>query len=539
MPYISRLKSVGFTALFHNMGKVIVSLTSYGVRLKSVQYTIGSILKGSVLPDKIVLWVAEGDKAICPTDRIKKLSSIVDVRFCKDLKSYKKIVPAVKEFPDDCIVTADDDLIYWKDWLKELVEAHKQYPTSIIAQRCRRISYENYSEWRLVKLFSISIRNFLTSGGGTLFPPKSLDKDVTNEELFMKYAPTADDIWINAMAKKIGTQIVCLGHPDLKESAGDKGRALAKINYENGKNDVYIQRIRDDYKLLGTEKATIKDFTAVYVLVSSEKDYYLEQLMMSIYSLKKFNDIKVKVLVDDTTMKGLVNGRERLKDMAEVIEIPMPADKKFSPVERSRYIKTNVRNLIDGDMMFIDTDTLIVDNIDMVSELKGDIYMCAENGQTKLAHCIYATLEGKLKCKNHRLYHNSGVIYCKDNERTRDLYKKWYETWLYTKQLLKSHRDQEPLAKVNDDLNIIERLPDEYNKMVYFTRNINGGRIVHYFATNHQFGKNLFAEIKRNKYKITEADFKKFEMDFYKFEIKKASSLCANRHSIGAAFYLY
>ena len=48
---------------------------------------------------------------------------------------------------------------------------------------------------------------FLTGGGGTLYPPNSLDKEVLNVDVFKSICEFADDVWFNAMAKKKGTII--------------------------------------------------------------------------------------------------------------------------------------------------------------------------------------------------------------------------------------------------------------------------------------------------------------------------------------------
>lgn len=39
--------------------------------------------------------------------------------------SYKKIIPSLKEYPENIIFTCDDDIFYPKGWLKDLYEDYK------------------------------------------------------------------------------------------------------------------------------------------------------------------------------------------------------------------------------------------------------------------------------------------------------------------------------------------------------------------------------------------------------------------------------
>lgn len=59
-------------------------------------------------------------------------------KWCNDLKSYKKLVPALQEFPHDILITADDDLFYEPEWLEKLYNAYLENPQII---HCHRAHY--------------------------------------------------------------------------------------------------------------------------------------------------------------------------------------------------------------------------------------------------------------------------------------------------------------------------------------------------------------------------------------------------------------
>ena len=107
---------------------VVVSLTSYPPRFPYLDKTIKSLLDQSVKADHTLLWIAVDDIEHLP-EAVRSLTSHgLQIKTCEDIRSYKKIIPALEAFPEATIVTADDDVYYKPDWLEGLVELHKAHP---------------------------------------------------------------------------------------------------------------------------------------------------------------------------------------------------------------------------------------------------------------------------------------------------------------------------------------------------------------------------------------------------------------------------
>ena len=193
----------------NNEQKVIVSLTSYGRRVSDVlPYTIISLLRQTYRPDQILLWL---DSDNWNDDNIPKslkrfMQYGLTIRYCKDLKSYKKIVPTLEVYPDALIITCDDDIYYRKNMVERLVRAYQKDPTKIYCHRAHRIEFSNngellpYNDWEQEVAGEGGYNIFPTSGGGTLYNSKLLHADTTNEDLFMKLSPKADDVWLYFMS---------------------------------------------------------------------------------------------------------------------------------------------------------------------------------------------------------------------------------------------------------------------------------------------------------------------------------------------------
>lgn len=198
--------------------RLIVSLTSYPPRMHDTFYALVSLLRQSTAPDLLVLWLASSQFPRRERDVSKRILRLMElgltIRWCEDLKSYKKLVPALREFPDDVIVTADDDIYYASDWLERLHRSFLADPRSIHAHRAHRVAMSSqaqvssYDQWpKCIAASEPAYANFFTGAGGVLYPPGSLAADVTDEKLFMRLCPTADDIWFWAMAVLKGTKV--------------------------------------------------------------------------------------------------------------------------------------------------------------------------------------------------------------------------------------------------------------------------------------------------------------------------------------------
>jgi hypothetical protein len=233
--------------------EVIVSLTSYPARFATLHLTLKSLLLQSVSPDMVVLWIAHQDEKKLPTGVRKLTSAGLHIMLCDDLKSFKKIIPALTLFPGADIVTADDDVYYWRDWLKELLEASNRHPGDVIAHRTHRIVLDDegrprpYREWLLnIKCIDPDPLNFATGTGGVLYPSGCFHPDVLDINRFMSLCPAADDVWLYWMVRRNGG---IERHSNTNKTPtpwrGSQRTALWRTN--KLENDEQINRMLDAY----------------------------------------------------------------------------------------------------------------------------------------------------------------------------------------------------------------------------------------------------------------------------------------------------
>lgn len=227
----------------------------------------------------------------------------------------------------------------------------------------------------------------------------------------------------------------------------------------------------------------------VYVVVGTEKKEYLNMLRISLASARMhMPSIAIEIVTDEETGAFLAAGDIPQKYRAAVI--PCPIDGDYTTVERSRVLKTNLRALVTGDFLYLDTDTIICEDFSDAAP-QGSVNMVAD------AHCLLSEQEENgepiLRAARRRgldltgcvHYYNGGVLLAKDDETAREFFARWHETWKKTKQP-GMHHDQYPLNYVEMQMHAVHELDGTWNCQL--TANdrafsyLRGVKILHYLS---------------------------------------------------------
>lgn len=243
---------------------VIVSLTTYGKRLYEVYLTIESIMQGTVIPNRIILWLDDDlEGTDLPVVLKMQQKRGLEIFYNKKIRSYQKLIPTLRLCPDSIIVTIDDDMFYQPDMLEGLLKAHKSDPRVVLAYRVDTIVLGSdktpitYLKWKYFqKPKDVSPLNVALGVEGVLYPPNSFDDEVLNEEIFLSICPTADDLWFKAMELKSGTGVRHVyTHYERGGGAipnwGIQDESLQKINenMNDCKNDEQLKKVFARYGL--------------------------------------------------------------------------------------------------------------------------------------------------------------------------------------------------------------------------------------------------------------------------------------------------
>lgn len=255
--------------------EIVISLTSYGKRVQSVFLTIESLFQQTLKANHVVLYLSKKEFSLETIPEIikKQQKRGLSVRFVEDKRSYTKLVYALKDYPEASIINVDDDFIYPIDHIEKIINEHQKKPNNIICGQVKEMKFNkkekkftSYTSWQVPRHnHPTSSPLYLQYGAfGCLYPPHSLHEDVFDETVYLKLAPTADDLWFKIMAIKKGTQVEVITK-DWSE-CGLTGQihnfdsvlwrieyvqdnALGITNVANGQNDVQLHNLCLHYDL--------------------------------------------------------------------------------------------------------------------------------------------------------------------------------------------------------------------------------------------------------------------------------------------------
>lgn len=242
-----------------------------------------------------------------------------------------------------------------------------------------------------------------------------------------------------------------------------------------------------------------EQITVCYIVIDDSSLRYSKMLMISLSSLRLRNpEIPVCIFTDDSTVHTWSSKyKVQLDDLdAEVRTISIPDS--YSPMERSRYIKTSLRSHILGDILFLDTDTVISDTF-AIYELKNELMFVRDMNYNPTVH---GKIPGGLSYDlgGHRElakqigysfcetddYYNGGVFFARDNNHTRLFFRRWHEEWEKCRANGLA-KDQPSLNFINQELDkMITPLSDLWNVQIYCPyslRYISAAKVIHYLVS--------------------------------------------------------
>ncbi len=234
---------------------VDVSLTSHGKRLRRVHHTLRSLARGQAKARRVILWV-DSDDAAATVLRNRAVAQMVrrglEIRVGAAVGPHGKYWHYLnsKEHFDRPLVTADDDIIYDRSWLKQLISLNSDgvircYRAHEVLMSARG-RLEPYASWPPVRDTQPSHRAFATGVSGVLYPAGFLSKLLAAGDAFRDVAPFADDVWLNAIAIRSGFRVAQLyaKSRSFPTVVGGQDIALWRTNTTGG-NDEQLARAYD------------------------------------------------------------------------------------------------------------------------------------------------------------------------------------------------------------------------------------------------------------------------------------------------------
>ncbi|MCL2206475.1 MAG: glycosyltransferase [Fibromonadales bacterium] len=230
----------------------------------------------------------------------------------------------------------------------------------------------------------------------------------------------------------------------------------------------------------------------IYCLISTVKDIYYEQAFISITSLRMHTpNAFVTLFTDKETIDSIENRKADIRKIADEVIIEN-FESKVSNFKRSRMLKTAMRNRIEGDFLYIDSDTVVCQDLSEIGDINFELGAVLDGHTLNLLNfrrfSVIVPLKrmlNKADFYDYPYYFNSGLLFVRDTKCNRIFFEKWSENYFLGCQ--RGVRiDQPSLALTNYQSNFpIKELDGRWNVQVWNGANyLHNAKIMHYYASD-------------------------------------------------------
>lgn len=223
--------------------RIVISLTTTPARLARILPVLHSLLEQTCPADRIVLALpARSRRTGAAYPAPPPLPAGVDILDCEDEGPATKLLPALRAEPDALIVVVDDDVIYPKDFIANLLAAHRQQPHAALGLRGWRLE-SGVDPRDYDHVFTTAIReaepvDVLLGTWGYLIPPHAFDNAIFDFDGYPPEVRWVDDVWVSGhLARRGVPRLVIPGKSFPLETRAAFVFALTDTVNASGRND--------------------------------------------------------------------------------------------------------------------------------------------------------------------------------------------------------------------------------------------------------------------------------------------------------------
>lgn len=229
----------------------------------------------------------------------------------------------------------------------------------------------------------------------------------------------------------------------------------------------------------------------VHVLAIDTLNSYWRMTQISAASVRAWHPDAELVLLADRGTEAILCDPAVKPDLEtsfdRLLGIDAPGN---TPAMRSRFLKSAMRGLIEGDFLFLDSDTVVCGDLSELSKRRADLCAVSDQNRDKLElpeveHEVFAACDWKTPSSCNV---NSGVLYWRDTDASRALGEQWHRKWHESLTATGRHNDQQALNSAIEDMRHdikVEELPAAFNAQVGLRPDTAfGAKVWHIFSTN-------------------------------------------------------
>lgn len=185
----------------------------------------------------------------------------------------------------------------------------------------------------------------------------------------------------------------------------------------------------------------------VYCLTSTGGDLYEAMTRVSLATMRLANPTaRIEIACDQQTHQALQATASQLLREADAVHGFLTPD--GPPTFRNRFVKTQLRLLLSGPFLFLDSDTVVRKPLTPLLNLQADIAAAPNHSADTLAEQIWSDDQANLDTMGWQVrepYVNGGVIWYADTPAAHRFAEAWHRNWLANVEHTGRYRDQPAL----------------------------------------------------------------------------------------------
>lgn len=240
--------------------EVVLCTTTHGERIQTVHTAIESVGRGTTLPGRYILWLDDHEIASNLPSAIRRLQKrgLEVIEVAPKYKVHTKYYLYVQSVDVHTVplATCEDDIVYPKSWLANLMATNREHPDCIATYRCHTVTFSAkglapYSSWIPTVNSNPSYRHFGTTVSGQMYSPEFVNFIKSEGDAFLTVSPTNDDLWIHHLAVRAGVRTVQVTRDQqhFPFVPGTQAHGLFWINVAGGQNDAQAAKTYDDFDI--------------------------------------------------------------------------------------------------------------------------------------------------------------------------------------------------------------------------------------------------------------------------------------------------
>jgi hypothetical protein len=195
------------------------------------------------------------------------------------------------------------------------------------------------------------------------------------------------------------------------------------------------------------DSESISSLKLVYCLTSSGGDLYEAMTRVSLATVRLTNpSARIEIACDEQSYQALQASDSQLFREADAVH--SFATPQGPPTFRNRFVKTQLRLLLSGPFLFLDSDTVVRKPLSALQHVHGDLAAVPNHSADSLSEQIWCEDQANLDAMGWRIrepYVNGGVIWCQDTPGAHRFAQAWHRNWLANVEQTGRYRDQPAL----------------------------------------------------------------------------------------------